>query len=165
MKPYSRTMMLALGLGLSAVALTFLHSRTVSAGENGGRFVTLVCGAFTSNICTEVERVAPDGTLTPFTAPPPGQELVVTDFIWKAKLVVPGQVAFATLHHAATTPPHDVAFSTAVATPDGAAVAESHFTTGTQFSDLPIIFISSTPDVAILQGYLVGHGESDFSRH
>jgi hypothetical protein len=165
MKRYTRTMMLASSLGLLAVALTFLHSRTVSAGDNGSKFVTLVCNAFTSNICTDVERVAPDGTLTPFTAPPPGQDLVVTDFTWKAASVVPGQVAFATLHHAATTPPHDVLFSTAVATPDGAAVAESHLATGTQFSDLPIIFVSQTPNVAIIQGYLVGHGESDSSRH
>jgi hypothetical protein len=99
--------------------------------------------------------VAADGTLTPYTAPPSGFVLVVTDFVWKTASVIPGQVAFATLHHQLTSPPHDVAFSAVVATPDGAAVSESHFTTGLPFSDLPIVFVSHTPDVTILQGYLV----------
>lgn len=116
--------------------------------------VTLVCGAFTSNICTDLEQVAPDGKLTPYAAAPSGMVLVVTDFVWKAASVTPGQVAFATLHHALTSPPQDVAFSTAVATPDGAAVSEAHFTSGLLFSDVPIVFVSNNPNVAILQGYL-----------
>jgi len=165
MKHFSKSMMLVLSLGACAVALTFLHSRPVSANENGSRYVTLVCGAFTSNICTDVERVAPDGTLTPFKAPPRGQDLIVTDFTWKANSVAPGQVAFATIHHAATMPPHDVVFSTAVATADSAAVAQLHFSTGTEFSDLPVIFVSDSPDVAILQGFLADHGECDSPRH
>ncbi len=119
------------------------------------RLVTLVCAGFASNICTDLERVAADGTLTSFTAPPPGLVLVVTDFVWKSASVTPGQVAFATLHHQLTSPPHDVSFSTVVATPDGAAVSESHFTSGLQFSDVPVVFLSNTPNVAILQGYLV----------
>ena len=164
MKRPSKITTLVLSLGIACVASTYLYSRTVSAGDSESRFVTLVCGRFASNICTDVERVAADGTLTPFTAPPRGHDLIVTDFTWKARQVVPGQVSFATLHHAATTPPHDVAFSTAVATPDGAAVAEVHLRTGTQFSDLPIIFVSDTPDVAILQGHLVRHGE-EYPRH
>jgi hypothetical protein len=53
-----------------------------------------------------------------------------------------------------TSPPHDVAFSTAVATADGAAVSEAHFTTGLLFSDYPIVFVSNSPNVAILQGFL-----------
>jgi hypothetical protein len=118
------------------------------------QLVTLVCAAFTSNLCTDLERVAADGTLTPFTAPPPGLVLVVTDFVWKAASVTPGQVAFATLHHQLTSPPHDVAFSAVVATPDGAAVSESNFTSGLQFSDVPIVFVSNTPNEAILLGYL-----------
>jgi len=68
------------------------------------------------------------------------------------------------LRHAAhqlTSPPRDVAFSTAVATSDGAAVTESHFTTGLLFSDVPIVFVSHTPDVAILHGYLAKHRERD----
>jgi hypothetical protein len=81
--------------------------------------------------------------------------------VWKAALVTPGQVAFATLHHERTSPPHDVAFSTAVATPDGAAVTESHFTTGLLFSDVPIVFVSNTPDVVILQGYLARQRRHD----
>jgi len=109
---------------------------------------------FTSNICTDLELVATDGTLTPFTAPPPGFVLVVTDFVWKAASVTPGQVAFATLHHQLTSPPHDVSFSAVVATADSAAVSESHFTSGLQFSDVPVVFVSNTPNVAILQGYL-----------
>jgi len=119
------------------------------------QLVTLVCAAFTSNICTDVERVAADGTLTAFTAPPPGLVLVVTDFVWKSASVTPGQVAFATLHHQLTSPPHDVSFSAVVATPDGAAVSESHFTSGLPFSDVPVVFVSNTPNEAILQGYLV----------
>jgi hypothetical protein len=118
------------------------------------QLVTLVCNAFTSNLCTDLEQVAPDGTLTPYTAPPSGSVLVVTDFVWKAASVTPGQVAFATLHHQLTSPPHDVSFSAAVATPDGAAVSESHFTSGLLFSDVPIVFISDTPNVAILRAYL-----------
>lgn len=118
------------------------------------QLVTLVCGGFTSNICTDLEQVAPDGTLSPYTGAPTGLVLVVTDFTWKAASVPPGQVAFATLHHASTTPPRDVAFSTVVATPDGAAVSQSQFNTGLPFSDLPIVFVSHTPNVAILQGYL-----------
>jgi hypothetical protein len=118
------------------------------------QLVTLVCAAFTSNLCTDLERVAADGTLTPFTAQPTGLVLVVTDFVWKSASVTPGQVAFATLHHPLTSPPHDVAFSAVVATADGAAVSESHFTSGLQFSDVPIVFVSNTPNEAILQGYL-----------
>lgn len=116
--------------------------------------VTLVCAAFTSNICTDLERVAADGTLTPFTAPPTGLVLVVTDFTWKAASVTPGQVGFATIHHQNTSPPHDVSFAAVVATPDGAAVSESHFTSGLQFSDAPVVFVSNTPNEAILLGYL-----------
>ncbi len=116
--------------------------------------VTLVCNGWTSNICTDLEQVAADGTLTPYAAPPAGFVLVVTDFVWKAASVTAGQVAFATLHHALTSPPHDVAFSAVVATPDDAAVSESHFTSGLLFSDVPIVFVSNTPNVAILQGYL-----------
>ena len=158
MKRYPKSVILALVVAVSTVGLTFLHGRTVSANENEDRFVTLVCGTFTSDICTNVERVAPDGTLAPFTMPR-GETLIVTDFTWKAKSVVPGQVAFATLHHAVTNPPHDVLFSTAVATPDGAAVAEVHYRTGTEFSDIPVIFVSDIPDEAILLGRLVAHGE------
>ena len=128
---------------------------------DAAKIVTLVCGRFTANICTDLEQVAADGTLTPYTAPPSGFVLVVTDFVWKAALVPPGQVAFATLHHQLTSPPRDVAFSTAVATSDGAAVTESHFTTGLLFSDVPIVFVSHTPDVAILHGYLAKHRERD----
>jgi hypothetical protein len=109
----------------------------------------------TSNTCTDLERVAADGTLTPYTARPPGFVLVVTDFVWKSASVTPGQVAFATLHHQLTSPPHDVSFSAVVATADGAAVSESHFTSGLQFSDVPVVFVSNAPNVAILQGYLV----------
>ena len=123
-------------------------------GRLGKQLVTLVCGGFTANICTDLEQVAADGTLTPYSAPPSGSVLVVTDFVWKAASVTPGQVAFATLHHNLTSPPHDVAFSAVVATPDGAAVSESHFTSGLLFSDVPIVFVSNTPNVAILQGYL-----------
>jgi hypothetical protein len=118
------------------------------------QLVTLVCGGFTANICTDLEQVAPNGTLSPYTGAPSGSVLVVTDFTWKAASVVPGQVAFATLHHQSTTPPRDVAFTTAVATPDGAAVSQSHYNSGLLFSDIPIVFVSHTPDVAILQGYL-----------
>jgi hypothetical protein len=65
--------------------------------------VTLVCAGFTSNICTDFELAAADGTLTPYTAPPPGFVLVVTDFVWKSASVTPGQVAFATLNHQLTS--------------------------------------------------------------
>ncbi len=116
--------------------------------------ITLVCNGWTSNICTDLEQVAADGTLTSYTGPPSGSVLVVTDFTWKAASVTAGQVAFATLHHALTSPPHDVAFSAVVATPDNAAVSESHFSSGVLFSDVPIVFVSNTPNVAILQGYL-----------
>jgi hypothetical protein len=150
--------LVALGFAL-AFALSWYPSRTVSASSptsvDVDRNVTLVCGAFTSNICTDLEQVAADGTLTPYKAPAPGTVLVVTDFVWKAASVTPGQVAFATLHHQLTSPPHDVAFSTAVATPDSSAVSESHFNTGLLFSDVPIVFVSNTPNVLILQGYLV----------
>ena len=118
------------------------------------QLITLVCNAFTSNLCTDLEQVAADGTLTPYTAPPSGLVLVVTDFVWKAASVTPGQVAFATLHHQLTSPPHDVSFSAVVGTPDSAAVSESHFTSGLLFSDFPIVFVSNTPNVAILRGYL-----------
>src|SRR4029077_4977456 len=122
--------LLALGFGL-AFALSSYPSRAFSAPSakrvDAARIVTLVCTRFTSNSCTSLEQVAADGTLTPYTAPPSGFVLVVTDFVWKAALVTPGQVAFATLHHQLTSPPRDVSFSTAVATSDGAAVTESHF--------------------------------------
>jgi hypothetical protein len=156
--------LLALGLGL-AFALSSYPSRAVSAPSakrvDAARIVALVCTRFTSNICTSLEQVAADGTLTPYAAPPSGFVLVVTDFVWKAALVTPGQVAFATLHHQLTSPPRDVAFSTAVATPDGAAVSESHFSTGLLFSDVPIVFVSNTPDVAILHGYFARLHERD----
>lgn len=162
MKAFGKIALLAVGFGLLAVALTSMPNRLVSAAQGPPsrpvaqqQIVTLVCGRLTSNICTDLERVAADGTLTPYTAPPSGFVLVVTDFVWKTASVIPGQVAFATLHHQLTSPPHDVAFSAVVATPDGAAVSESHFTTGLPFSDLPIVFVSHTPDVTILQGYLV----------
>jgi hypothetical protein len=134
--------------------LALLMSLAASAAQPATN-VTLVCGGFTSNICTDLEQVAADGGLTPYTRPPSGFVLVVTDFTWKAASVIPGQVACATLHHQSTSPPHDVAFATAVATADGAAVSQSHFNTGLSFSDLPIVFVSHTPNVAILQGYLV----------
>jgi hypothetical protein len=153
---------LALGLGV-AVALSSHPTDTFSAPAaarlDASKIVTLVCTGFTSNICTNLEQVAADGTLTPYTAPPSGFVLVVTDFVWKAALVTPGQVAFATLHHQLTSPPRDVAFSTAVATADGAAVSESHFSTGLLFSDVPIVFVSNRPDVTILQGYFARQGE------
>ena len=153
----SKIALVALGFAL-AFALSWYPSRTVSASSASqvdvGTNVTLVCNGFTSNICTDLEQVAPDGTLTPYTATPSGFVLVVTDFVWKAASVTPGQVAFATLHHQLTSPPHDVAFSTAVATPDSAAVSESHFNTGLLFSDVPIVFVSNTPNVVILQGFL-----------
>jgi len=152
----SKLAILASSFGL-AFALSSYPSLAVSAPPavrvDAAKIVTLVCGRFTSNICTDLEQVAADGTLTPYTAPPSGSVLVVTDFVWKAALVTPGQVGFATLHHELTSPPRDVAFSTAVATPDGAAVSESHFTTGLLFGDVPIVFVSNTPNVAILQGY------------
>jgi hypothetical protein len=141
---------LAFALSHPTPAVSAPPARPVDAA----RIVTLVCGGFTSNICTDLEQVAADGKLTPYTAPPSGFVLVVTDFVWKAASVPPGQVAFATLHHQLTSPPHDVAFSTAVATPDGAAVTESHFVTGLLFSDVPVVFVSHTPNVMILQGYL-----------
>lgn len=151
-----KTALLASGLGL-AFALSSHPSPAVSAPPArpaaAAKIVTLVCGGFTSNICTDLEQVAVDGKLTPYAAPPSGFVLVITDFTWKAASVTPGQVAFATLHHELTSPPHDVAFSTAVATPDGAAVSESHFNTGLPFSDVPIVFVSHTPDVVILQGH------------
>lgn len=50
--------------------------------------------------------------------------------------------------------PHDVALSAVVATADGAAVSESHFNNGLLFSHVPIVFVSNTSNVAILQGYL-----------
>ena len=154
MSKFSKAALLALGFGLFSFALSSYPSR--SAAEPARlkkQYVTLVCGGFTSNICTDLERVASDGTLTPYTAPLSGFVLVVTDFTWKAASVTPGQVAFATLHHQLTSPPHDVAFSAVVATPDGAAVSESHFNSGLLFSDVPIVFVSNTPNVAILQGY------------
>jgi hypothetical protein len=157
MKAFSKIALPALGFGLFAFVLSSYPSRFALASPNAPtkeQNVTLVCGGFTSNICTDLEQVAPNGTLTPYTATPSGFVLVVTDFVWKAASVTPGQVAFATLHHELTSPPHDVAFSAVVATPDGAAVSESHFTTGLLFSDVPIVFVSNTPNVAILQGYL-----------
>jgi len=153
----SKIALLALGFAL-AFGLLWYPSRTVSASSPApwhvATNVTLVCGGFTANLCTDLEQVAADGTLTPYKAPASGFVLVVTDFTWKAAGVTPGQVAFATLHHQLTSPPHDVAFSTAVATPDSASVSESHFHTGLLFSDVPIVFVSNTPNVAILQGYL-----------
>ena len=154
MKKFSKTALLALGFGLFSFALSSIPSRAAAEPERLERhYVTLVCGGFTSNICTELEQVAPDGTLTPYTGPLSGFVLVVTDFTWKAASVTPGQVAFATLHHQLTSPPHDVAFSSVVATPDGAAVSESHFHSGLLFSDVPIVFVSNAPNVAILEGY------------
>ncbi len=161
MKTFGKIALLAVSVGALAVALSSIPNRRVWASQplpstpGSVKIVTLVCGGFTSTICTDLERVAPDGTLTPYTAPPSGFVLIVTDFTWKAASVIPGQVAFATLHHQLTSPPHDVAFSTAVATSDGAAVAESHFTSGLPFSDLPIVFVSHQPDVVILQGYFM----------
>jgi len=164
MKLFSRIALLAVAVGLLAVVLSSFPIHRVTAApdppaipvdvKNTHQLVTLVCAAFTSNICTDLERVAVDGTLTPFTAPPTGLVLVVTDFTWKSASVTPGQVAFATLHHQNTSPPHDVAFSAVVATPDGAAVSESQFTSGLQFSDVPVVFVSNTPNEAILLGYL-----------
>src|SRR5262249_8988199 len=155
---------LAVGFGVALVVSSY-PGRTVSASPatrvDAASIVTLVCTGFTSNICTNLERVAPDGTLTPYTAPPSGFVLVLTDFVWKAASLTPGQVAFATLHHQLTSPPRDVAFSTAVATSDGAAVTESHFNTGLLFSDVPIVFVSHTPDVAILNGYFARLHERD----
>lgn len=153
-----------LGAGLLVMMLSLISERPILASQGSpaavkdkatqtSQLVTLVCGAFTANICTDLERVAADGTLTPYSAPPSGSVLVVTDFVWKAASVSPGQVAFATLHHQLTSPPHDVAFSAVVATSDGAAVSESHFITGLPFSDLPIVFVSHVPNVVILQGY------------
>lgn len=160
----SKIAVLALGLSV-AFTLWSYPNRTSAASPaaqvDAAKIVTLVCGRFISNICADLEQVAADGTLTPYTAAPSGFVLVVTDFVWKAASVPPGQVAFATVHHQLTSPPHDVAFSTAVATPDGAAVTESHFSTGLLFSDVPIVFVSHTPDVAILHGYLARQRESD----
>ena len=154
MKKFSKTALLALGFGLFSFALSSIPSRSAAEPEGIEKhYVTLVCGGFTSNICTDLEQVAPDGTLTPYTAPLSGFVLVVTDFTWKAASVTPGQVAFATLHHQLTSPPHDVAFSSVVATPDSAAVSESHFHSGLLFSDVPIVFVSNAPNVAILEGY------------
>src|ERR1044072_6505035 len=103
-----------------AFALSSYPGRSVSAPSAApvdvAKIVTLVCGRFTSNICTELRQVAADGMPTPYLAPPSGYVPVVTDFVWKAASVTPGQVAVATLHHELTSPPHDVAFSTAVAT-------------------------------------------------
>lgn len=157
MKTFGKIALIALGFSFLTFVLSSYPSRSTLASPAAPakeQNVTLVCGGFTSNICTDLEQVAPDGTLTPYTATPSGFVLVVTDFVWKAASVTPGQVAFATLHHQLTSPPHDVAFSAVVATPDGAAVSESHFTTGLLFSDVPIVFVSNTPNVAILQGYL-----------
>ncbi len=53
-----------------------------------------------------------------------------------------------------TSPPHDGAFSAVVATPDGAAVSESQFASDLQFSDTPVVYVSNTPNAAILLGYL-----------
>jgi hypothetical protein len=154
MKEFSKIALLALGFGLFSFALSSYPSRSAAQPvTHKNQNVTLVCGGFTSNICTDLEQVAPNGTLTPYTGPLSGFVLVVTDFTWKAASVTPGQVAFATLHHLLTAPPHDVAFSAVVATPDGAAVSESHFSTGLLFSDVPIVFVSNTPNEAILQGY------------
>jgi hypothetical protein len=154
MKEFSKTALFVLPFALVSLALSSFPIRSAAQPMAvNSAFVTLVCGGFTSNICTDLEQVAPDGTLTPYTAPPSGLVLVVTDFTWKAASVTPGQVAFATLHHQQTSPPHDVAFATAVATPDGAAVAESHYSSGLLFSDVPIVFVSNTPNVTILQGY------------
>lgn len=152
----SKIMLVALGFAL-ALGLSWYPSRTAFASStprHARQTVTLVCNGFSANICTDLEQVAADGTLTPYTAAPTGSVLVVTDFTWKAAGVVPGQVAFATLHHQLTSPPHDVAFSTAVATPDSAAVTESHYESGLLFSDVPIVFVSNTPNVVILQGYV-----------
>lgn len=163
MKRVSKLALVVLGGGLFAGILVWLAIPPLSAAERrpvtpkpNKELITLVCNGFTSNICTDLERVAADGTLTPYTATPSDSVLVVTDFVWKAASVTPGQVAFATLHHRLTSPAHDVAFSTAVATPDSAAVSESHFTSGLMFSDVPIVFVSHTPNVVILQGYLIG---------
>ena len=154
------------GLGLVTLFLAIVAARPLSASasspdqpEQNKELITLVCNGFTSNICTDLERVAPDGTLATYAAPPPGTILVVTDFTWKAAAVTPGQVAFATLHHRLTSPPHDVAFSTAVATSDGAAVTAAHYTSGLEFSDIPVVFVSHTPNVVILQGYLLRERE------
>jgi hypothetical protein len=146
-----------------ALALTLCLVSPAGRADQGpvNKIVTLVCNGFTGSICTDLEKVAANGTLTPYTAPPPGSVLVVTDFVWKAASVTPGQVSFATIHHALTSPPHDVVFSTAVATPDGSAVAASHFTTGLPFSDLPIVFVSDTPNVVIIQGYFISHRDCD----
>jgi hypothetical protein len=158
MKALGKLALFAVGVGLLGVAVSSIPNRALSALQppqstpGNVKIVTLVCGRFVNNICTDLERVAPDGTLTSYTEPPSGFVLVVTDFTWKAASVPPGQVAFATLHHELTSPPHDVAFSTAVATSDAAAVAESHFSTGVVFGDLPIVFVSHRPDVVILQG-------------
>ena len=139
---------------LFIATLLAIAAASASAQPVKNQYVTLVCGGFTSNICTDLEQVAADGTLTSYTGPPSGFVLVVTDFTWKAASVTTGQVAFGTLHHQLTSPPRDVAFSTAVATADGAAVSGSHYNSGLSFSDIPIVFVSHTPNVAILQGFL-----------
>src|SRR5215475_12515426 len=124
MKRFGKIALMVVGFGLLAVALASISNRLTSASPRPAKavtdkqVVTLVCARFTSNICTDLEQVAADGTLTPYTAPS-GLVLVVTDFNWKAASVIPGQVAFATLHHQLTTPPHDVAFSSITATSDG----------------------------------------------
>jgi hypothetical protein len=162
MSQFSNVARSALVGGVLAVILAPAAAHPVSASPRPAsspgqdrELVTLVCNGFTSNICTDLERVAADGTLTPYTAPPAGAVLVVTDFTWKAAAVTSGQVAFATIHHKLTSPAHDVAFSTAVATTDNAAVNAAHFTSGLEFSDVPLVFVSHTPNVAILQGYLI----------
>jgi hypothetical protein len=167
MKRIGRTLGVMLGLAALGFAVSLAPTKTasgtVAANVNvvntplpvtvTNQLVTLVCAGFTGNFCTDLEQVATDGTLTPFTAPPAGLVLVVTDFVWKSESVTPGQVAFATLHHQLTAPAHDVLFSAVVATPDGAAVSEVHYNSGLRFNDVPVVYLSNTPNEAIITGY------------
>jgi hypothetical protein len=172
MKQLSKIILLASGFGLVLVAFFSMHNRTVKAqsitnANTQNTQITLLCdttesvpSAYGDVACMSWYQIQPGGGVPGFVIPS-GQTLIITDMecttVGKG-----GEYGTCTLHNQANancssfkceiTP---LAQAGTIAGPGGTSVIGLHMTTGIQFTALPGMVITGSPELMTMQGYLI----------
>ncbi|MGH9560913.1 MAG: hypothetical protein ACRD3S_05605 [Terracidiphilus sp.] len=170
MKQFSRIALIAAGFGLLAILLLASLSRPAKAddgwapskgpmwthlGVRQGNLVDLNCVAFSSEICTQYDLIAKDGSATVFTGPPKGFSLLVTDVSWQSTGNTPGELEGVTLLNQGGL--LHLFTNDEIASAGGAATGNIHFTAGVVYSGVPNIIVNTANPQLQVIGYYVAN--------
>jgi len=181
MKNVVKPLSLVVGLGIFALVMLLVDSRSVDAQSQHERvtlpthlgvptasLITLAClptDATTYPSCTSFRQVSTAGVQasTDFTIPT-GETLVVTDIDWEATFSPPGQTVF--LNFACSSGCAFIYSSSTVSDSVGIAARQDHLTSGLFLTYMPTVSVGDAPHLSEVQlhGYLTSNASSE-TRH